>query len=163
MNRSLREKVIPEFRRVCRLRKQPPIAITGWRRPNGQLSDATFDFGPPSISRVLLANTTDEVVHFLASRDAKAQPLNGSRSYVIHFPANKLPQSAVNSYSSVILVGIPDLSACVQDPLNRFTLDSHSPLQNEADGSLKIAIGPKPVAGFLNRTGCLRRRANRSR
>ena len=92
------------------------------------------------------ANTTDEVIHFLASRDAKAQPLNGSRNYVIHFPANKLPQSAVNSYWSVILVGIPDYRP-VSNPLNRFTLDSHSPLQNEADGSLKIAIGPKPVAG----------------
>jgi len=31
------------------------------------------------------------------------------------------------------------------NPLNRFKLQSYSPLKNELDGSLKIAIGPKPV------------------
>jgi hypothetical protein len=30
---------------------------------------------------------------------------------------------------------------------NRFNLNSYSPLKHELDGSLKIAIGPKPVAG----------------
>ena len=35
----------------------------------------------------------------------------------------------------------------VPNPLNRFNLNSHSPLKSETDGSLKIAMGPKPVAG----------------
>jgi hypothetical protein len=35
----------------------------------------------------------------------------------------------------------------VLNPQNRFNLNTYSPLKDEADGSLKIAIGPKPVAG----------------
>ena len=145
IDKSLREKVIPEFREYAASKTAPNRDhwIGG-----GQMGNYGRDFRLRTAVNYagIWANTADEVVHFLASRDAKAQPLNGSRSYVIHFPANKLPQSAVNAYWSVILVGIPDYRA-VSNPLNRFTLDSHSPLQKEADGSLKIAIGPKPVAG----------------
>jgi hypothetical protein len=31
------------------------------------------------------------------------------------------------------------------NPLNRFNFNNYSALTNEADGSLKIAIGPKPI------------------
>lgn len=56
------------------------------------------------------ANVPTGVVYFMASRDADAAPLDGARSYVMHFPADGLPQSV-------------------------------------ADGSLKIGVGPAPVAG----------------
>jgi hypothetical protein len=92
------------------------------------------------------ANTPDEVIYFAATRDADEQTLNGSNSYVIHFPADKLPENVINAFWSVILVGVPDYRV-VPNPLNRFNLNNFSPLQKEADGSLKIAIGPKPVAG----------------
>jgi len=92
------------------------------------------------------ANTPDEVIYFVATRDANEQTLNGSNSYVIHFPADKLPENVINAFWSVILVGVPDYRV-VPNPLNRFNLNNYSPLQKEADGSLKIAIGPKPVAG----------------
>jgi hypothetical protein len=39
--------------------------------------------------------------------------------------------------------GLPGRS----EPLNRFNFNNHSLLRSEADGSLKIAIGPKPVPG----------------
>ncbi len=86
------------------------------------------------------ANNTDEVIYFVATRDADEKTLNGSD------PADKLPQSAVNAYWSVILVGVPDYRV-VPNPLDRFNFNNHSPLKPEANGSLKIAIGPKPVAG----------------
>lgn len=92
------------------------------------------------------ANTPDEVVYFVATRDANEQTLNGSNSYVIHFPADKLPENVINAFWSIILVGVPDYRV-VPNPLNRFNLNNYSPLQKEADGSLKLAIGPKPVAG----------------
>jgi hypothetical protein len=91
------------------------------------------------------ANTAEEVIYFVATRDAGEERLNGSNSYVIHFPADQLPDFAVDAYWSVILVGIPDYRV-VPNPLNRFNFNNHSPLVKEADGSLKIAIGPKPVA-----------------
>jgi hypothetical protein len=92
------------------------------------------------------ANDADEVLYFVATKDADEKPLNGSNSYIIHFPADKLPDSVVSAYWSVILVGVPDYRV-VPNPLNRYNLNNHSPLQKESDGSLKIAIGPKPVAG----------------
>ena len=92
------------------------------------------------------ANETDEVIYFVATKDADEQVLNGSNSYVIHFSADKLPNSAVNAYWSVILVGVPDYRV-VPNALSRFNFNNHSPLQKETDGSLKIAIGPKPPAG----------------
>jgi len=91
-------------------------------------------------------NTGDEAVYFGALRDSDEQPLDGSKSYVIHFPADGLPQSVVNAYWSVILVSVPDYRV-VNNPLKRYNFNNQSPLQKESDGSLKIAVGPKPVAG----------------
>lgn len=92
------------------------------------------------------ANTPGEVVYFNGTRDSKEQPLNGSNSYVIHFPADKLPASVVDAYWSIILVGVPDYRV-VPNTLKRYNFNDHSSLQKEKDGSLKIAIGPKPVSG----------------
>lgn len=92
------------------------------------------------------ANTIDEVIYFVATRDSDEKPLNGSHSYVMTFPADKLPASVVDAFWSVILVGVPDYRV-VPNPLNRFHLNNYSQLRNEADGSLKIAVGPRPAAG----------------
>jgi hypothetical protein len=91
-------------------------------------------------------NTGDEVRYFGAMRDSNEQPLDGSKSYVIHFPADGLPESVVNAYWSVILVSVPDYRV-VDNPLKRYNFNNHSPLQKESDGSLKIAVGSKPVEG----------------
>jgi hypothetical protein len=92
------------------------------------------------------ANAPSEVVYFVGSRDANEQPLNGSNNYVMHFPADKLPETVANAYWSVILVGMPDYRV-VPNALKRYNFNNHSPLQKEGDGSLKIAVGPKAVAG----------------
>ncbi len=92
------------------------------------------------------ANNNGEVVYFIATRDVEERPLDGARSYVMHFPADGLPQSMVDGYWSVILVGVPDYRV-VANPLKRYNFNSYSPLEKEADGSLKIGVGPRPVAG----------------
>jgi len=43
------------------------------------------------------ANGPSEVVYFIGTRDANERPLNGSNSYVMHFPADKLPDSVVDA------------------------------------------------------------------
>ncbi len=91
------------------------------------------------------ANTPSEVVYFIGTRDANEQTLNGSNGYVMHFPADKLPGLVAEAYWSVILVGVPDYRV-VPNALKRYNLNNHSQLQKEADGSLKIAVGPKPVS-----------------
>lgn len=92
------------------------------------------------------ANNPAEVAYFPATRDANEKPLDGSSSYVMHFPADGLPDKVVDAYWSVILVGVPDYRV-VPNPLKRYNFNNHSPLVKEADGSLKIGIGPKPVTG----------------
>lgn len=92
------------------------------------------------------ANSPSEVVYFPAVRDSAGQPLNGSNGYVMHFPANALPDSVVDAYWSIILVGVPDYRV-VPNGLKRYNFNNYSQLMKEPDGSLKIAIGPKPVAG----------------
>ena len=59
---------------------------------------------------------------------------------------HKLPERVIDAFWSVILVGVPDYRV-VPNPLNRFHLNNFSLLTKEFHGSLKIAIGPKPVAG----------------
>ena len=90
------------------------------------------------------ANTPDEVIYFTSNRDVRGQRLDGGKSYVIHFPADRLPDTVVDAYWSVILVDAADFRV-VKNPLNRFNLNNQSPLQKEADGSLKIGVGPRPV------------------
>ncbi|MES3027037.1 MAG: DUF1214 domain-containing protein [Pseudomonadota bacterium] len=92
------------------------------------------------------ANTTEEVIYFTTNRDALGQRLDGGKGYVIHFPPDQLPDSVVDAYWSVILVDAADFRV-VPNRLARFNLNNQSPLQKEADGSLKIAIGAMPVAG----------------
>jgi hypothetical protein len=94
----------------------------------------------------LWANTWDEVIYFVATTDETDTPLNGDKNYVIHFPPDKLPATAVDGYWSVILVSAPDYHV-VANPLNRYNFNSYSPLKFESDGSLKIAIGAEPVTG----------------
>jgi hypothetical protein len=73
------------------------------------------------------ANSPNEVVYFVGTRDANEQPLNGSNSYVMHFPATKLPESVADAYWSVILVGVPDYRV-VPNSLKRYNFNNLSRL-----------------------------------
>jgi len=145
VDKLLREKLIKEFQ-VFASSKAAPYRNHwlggGWAGNYGtdyQLRTMVNYMG-------IWGNTGDEVRYFGAMRDSDEQPLDGSKSYVIHFPADGLPESVVNAYWSVILVSVPDYRV-VNNPLKRYNFNNHSPLKNEPDGSLKIAIGPKPVTG----------------
>lgn len=139
------KKVVPEFQEYAFTRSAPYRnhwvggAAIGNYGANYWLR-TTANFGG------IWANSIGEVTYFAATHDADEKLLNGSNSYVMHFPADRLPQSAVDAYWSVILVGVPDYRVA-PNPLNRFNFNTYSKLASEADGSLKIAIGPKPVAG----------------
>jgi hypothetical protein len=85
-------------------------------------------------------------MYYVASKDAEENWLHGSKSYVIDFPAGKLPEEVVAAFWSIILVGVPDYRVA-PNPLHRYNLNSMSKLAREPDGGLKIAIGPKAVDG----------------
>ena len=145
VERRLTETTIPGFQEFAVTKSAPyrnhwiGAGITGNYGPDFRLRSAVNFAG-------LWANNTDEVIYFAATRDNEEKPLDGSRSYVMTFPRDRLPASAVDGYWSVILVGVPDYRV-VPNALNRFNFNSHSALKFEPDGSLRIAIGPRPVAG----------------
>jgi hypothetical protein len=68
------------------------------------------DFASPNLGQLRRHLGQRERRGDLLRRDPRRRrkALNGSDSYVIHFPADQLPQSAVDAYRSVILVGLPD-------------------------------------------------------
>ena len=142
---ELRDHVVPEFEQYAFTKSAP-------YRDHWVGGAQTGNYGKDFRLRTsvdyagIWANVTDEVIYFIATRDANDKPLDGGSSYIIHFPADRLPNTVVNGYWSVILVGVPDYRV-VPNPLNRFNLNSYSPLKNASDGSLDIAIGPQPVSG----------------
>jgi hypothetical protein len=146
VDKLLRSKVVPDFEVFAFTRSAP--YRNHWVG-GGMTGNYGRDWRLRTVANYagIWANTNDEVVYFVATRDAGEKTLNGSNSYVMHFPAERLPQLAVNAYWSVILVGVPDYRV-VANPLDRFNFNTYSGLKKEADGSLKIAIGPKAVAGI---------------
>ena len=52
------------------------------------------------------ANTPDEVLYFIATRDANEQTLSGSNSYVMHFAADRLPETVVDAFWPVIFSSV---------------------------------------------------------
>ncbi|WP_312942984.1 DUF1214 domain-containing protein [Agrobacterium pusense] len=152
VDKLLREKVIPQFIEYAFTKSAP-------YRNHWVGGGQTGNYGSNYSLRTVVnfagiwANTSDEVIYFVASRDVTEKPLDGSKSYVIHFPADELPDLVVDAYWSVILVGVPDYRVVAND-LKRYNFNSYSDLKKEKDGSLKIAIGPHPVRG-IPESNCL--------
>ncbi len=141
----LRDKIVPGF--LGSIFTETTPLVNGWV---GGIE--TGNYGSDYLKRTVLdlagiwANTSAEVVYFASTMEADGTPLDGSSSYLLHFPGEKLPEAVVDGYWSIILVGLPDLRV-VPNEMERYNFNSHSDLAMEPDGSLKIGIGPTPVDG----------------
>lgn len=141
LDQRLREQIVPKFLNYA-------VTKSGVFQNNWLATLGTGNYGSDywirtSASLVgLWANTNDEVIYYVGTRDADGEVLNGANDYVIHFPADSLPQSAVHGYWSVILVDIPDYRV-VKNPLERYNLNTYSPLKFQSDGSLRIYMSSK--------------------
>jgi hypothetical protein len=83
------------------------------------------------------ANVPEEAVYLRAAVSADGQPLDGSKSWVVHFAANELPP--VSAFWSVTLYG-PDMFF-VANPSNVYSVSGDTPgLQANADGSLDVLV-----------------------
>lgn len=91
-------------------------------------------------------NDSREVVYYVGTRDASGEPYRGGIPYALTFPADSLPSAHAAAYWSIILVDVPDFRV-VPNAIDRYNLNSHSPLEHEPDGSLRIDIAPEPVPG----------------
>ena len=98
------------------------------------------------------ANVPEEVVYYLGTRDSNGDPTVGGRRYSLTFPADSLPADQVDSYWSIILVGVPDYRV-IKNPLDRYNFNDYSGLQYELDGSLQLDIAPTQCRDDRSRTG----------
>lgn len=142
LDKMLKSKIIPEFLKYAVTKSG--VFRNYWLATLGSDSYGTGYWLRSSANLVgLWANTNAEVIYFVATRDTDAQPLNGSNDYLLEFPADARPDEVVNSYWSIILVGVPDYRVA-PNPLNRYNLNNYSGLKLGKDGSLSILISSKP-------------------
>jgi len=142
---QLRSKIISEFQEYALSQRMPYRnhwlggGVAGNYGADYRLRTAVNLLG-------IWSNSSAEVMYYVASKDAEENWLHGSKSYVIDFPAGKLPEDAVDAFWSIMLVGVPDYRV-VPNPVHRYNFNSMSKLAREPDGGLKIAIGPRAVDG----------------
>jgi hypothetical protein len=144
LDHLIKEEVVPQFLKYAVTKSG--VFQNNWLATLGTGNYAADYWKRTSANLVgLWANSNDEVIYFVGTRDADGQPLNGANDYLLEFSAENRPDALVNAYWSVILVDVPDYRV-VQNPLNRFNFNSDSGLQSEADGSLTILLASKPDA-----------------
>jgi hypothetical protein len=146
VDRQIRDKVVPAFKEFVFTKSAPQHE--GWVGGSSHVGNYNGDYWLRTTANYagIWANTADEVVYFTTNRDAEGERLDGGETYLIDFPADRLPDKVVEAYWSVILVDAIDYRV-VKNPLNRFNLNNRSPLKKNTDGSLTIAVGPKLAAG----------------
>lgn len=146
LDEQIKTQIVPEFLKYA-------VTKSGVFKNNWLATIGTGNYGSNYWTRTsanlvgLWANANDEVVYFVATKDAQGEPLSGGRDYVLEFSAQNRPDAVVDSYWSVILVDVPDYRV-VPNPLNRFNFNSSSGLKVDADGSLRILIAARPNAAI---------------
>ena len=146
IDQTLRDQVIPRFNRYAT--QEAGLVGNNWL---GTMVIGNYgeDFWIRSSANLIgiWANNTHEVIYFVTMRDATGRPLDGGNTYELNFPADALPQSVVNAFWWVHLVGVPDFMP-VPNPINRFALSTYSNVKKNHDGSLTLVLSPNPVTGI---------------
>ena len=90
-----------------------------------------------------VVNVFEEAAYWTASRDGVGKRLSGERAYRLHFPAGQLPPGeAFWSLTATDAVGY-----MVSSPTGRSSVDDHSGLVKNADGSVDILLQSHEPAG----------------
>ena len=82
------------------------------------------------------ANRPQDALYPLTEVDAKGEPLDGAKQYLMHFAKGETPP--VNAFWSLTMYG-PEYFF-VDNPLKRYTLSPRNALQYNPDGSLDLYI-----------------------
>ncbi|HWJ98397.1 MAG TPA: DUF1214 domain-containing protein [Acidimicrobiales bacterium] len=137
---ALRSTVVPEFQRYA---VQEAGAVGG----NWLATTVIGNYGDDIAIRTaanyvgIWANSRHEVVYFVTTRDADGNPLDGSLTYVLDFPAASHPDRVVDAYWSLSLVDVPRFVA-VENRLDRYTFNSVNPPPANPDGGMQIFVAP---------------------
>jgi hypothetical protein len=82
------------------------------------------------------ANPPEDAVYLQCHRDAAGQPLDGAKSYVLHFDRDQLPP--VRAFWSLTVYDADGYFTA--NPLKRFALGDRDALRYNADGSLDLIL-----------------------
>jgi hypothetical protein len=90
-----------------------------------------------------VVNVFEEAAYWTASRDGVGKRLSGEHAYRLHFPAGQLPPGdAFWSLTATDAVGY-----MVSSPTGRSSVDDHSGLVKNADGSVDILLQSHEPSG----------------
>ncbi len=122
------------------------VAHDGWFVPPAYTGDygINYDFRAVVALNGLAANRPAEAMYIVGVTDSGKTLLDGSHTYLIHFPAGQLPPAryfwSLTMYDANFYL--------VSNPLHRYELASHTAgLKRNPDGSLDIYIQHTPPAG----------------
>ena len=124
--------------------KSETSTVNGWKsirnagQPgNGLLVRAALQKALP------LVNVFEEAAYWTTSVDGAGQKLRGEHAYRLHFAPGQLPPNdAFWSLTATDTVGY-----MVSSPTGRSSVDDHSGLVTNADGSVDIALQPRAPVG----------------
>jgi hypothetical protein len=96
------------------------------------------------------ANVAQEALYPFSFTDSQGQPLSGANNYTLHFDPGQTPP--VDAFWSVSMYN--NKSLFVDNPLNRYSINSYSEVKNNTDGSLDLYIqnqnpGPDKESNWL--------------
>lgn len=118
--------------------------VHGWRAirkvghpGNGVLVRAALQKALPVV------NVFEEAAYWTASRDGAGKRLSGQHAYRLHFPAGQLPPG--DAFWS--LTATDTAGYMVSSPTGRSSVDDHSGLVKNADGSLDILLQSRQPSG----------------
>ena len=84
-----------------------------------------------------------EAIYPMAWRDARGEPLTGSRAYELRFAPGRLPP--VDAFWSLTIYGSHDY-LLVANPIDRYAVGDRTPgLRRDADGGLTIHVSHEPT------------------
>jgi hypothetical protein len=96
------------------------------------------------------ANVPQESLYPVMFTDSQGQPLSGANNYTLHFDSGNTPP--VDGFWSVSMYN--NKSLFVDNPLNRYSINSYTEVKNNTDGSLDFYIqkqdpGPDKESNWL--------------
>lgn len=124
--------------------RRETVTVNGWssirragRPSNGVLVRAALQKALPVV------NSFEEAAYWTANHDASGARVSGRSTYRLHFPADGLPPNgAFWSLAATDAVGY-----LVHTPTGRSSVNSHSDLVGNADGSMDIVLRADPPTG----------------
>ncbi|UYL09285.1 DUF1214 domain-containing protein [Bdellovibrio sp. SKB1291214] len=85
-------------------------------------------------------------VYFTAMKDARGELLNGSTTYTVTFPKNRLPSELTKYFWSIVAVDTKDFKV-IPNPANKFIINNQTGVKPNSDGSVTLYFSSKLPEG----------------